>query len=96
MVAAYDNNRDLYATVASLAFDKPYEDCLEFYPEGTEITIKGKKVITGHKTHTNEEGKKRRSAAKSILLGRPKGYIMPPYMATYIENNVNCMTKQVS
>lgn len=96
MMSAYDNNRDLYATVASLAFDKPYEDCLEFYPEGAEITIKGKKVIAGYKTHTNEEGKKRRSAAKSILLGGPRGYIMPPYMVTYIENNVNCTTKQVS
>lgn len=69
MANSYAQDRDLYATIASISFGYPYEDCLEFYPEGIEITYKGKKVITGHKTHTNEEGKKRRSSAKSILLG---------------------------
>ena len=46
--------KDLYAVIASMSFDKPYEECLEFNP------------ITGAK---QVEGKERRSQAKSILLG---------------------------
>lgn len=53
MLQAYKDGKDLYASIASLAFNKPYEDCLEFRPDGT----------------TNREGKERRSSAKSILLG---------------------------
>ena len=53
MMDAYKNGKDLYASIASLAFGKSYEDCLEFRPDGT----------------TNKEGKERRSSAKSILLG---------------------------
>lgn len=53
MIEAYQNGKDLYASIASLAFNKSYEDCLEFRPDGT----------------TNKEGKERRSQAKSILLG---------------------------
>lgn len=53
MIQAYHEGKDLYASIASLAFDKPYEECLEFRPDGT----------------TNKEGKERRSSAKSILLG---------------------------
>lgn len=53
MIKAYQEGKDLYASIASLAFNKPYEDCLEFRPDGT----------------TNKEGKERRSNAKSILLG---------------------------
>jgi len=53
MVEAYQNGKDLYASIASLAFNKSYEDCLEFRPDGT----------------TNKEGKERRSQAKTILLG---------------------------
>ena len=53
MIKAYHEGKDLYASIASLAFGKPYEDCLEFRPDGT----------------TNSEGKERRSSAKSILLG---------------------------
>ena len=53
MIQAYVEGKDLYASIASLAFDKPYDDCLEFRPDGT----------------TNKEGKERRSSAKSILLG---------------------------
>lgn len=69
MIKAYDENKDLYAVIASLSFDQPYEDCLEFYPVGTEIEFEGKKVICGNKTHLNPEGKHRRTLAKSILLG---------------------------
>lgn len=53
MIEAYQNGKDLYASIASLAFNKPYEECLEFRPDGT----------------TNKEGKERRSQAKTILLG---------------------------
>lgn len=45
--------KDLYSEIASKAFNKPYEQCKEFNPDGT----------------TNKEGKERRSQAKSILLG---------------------------
>lgn len=53
MIEAYQHGKDLYAQIASLAFNKPYEQCLEFNPDGT----------------TNAEGKERRSQAKTILLG---------------------------
>lgn len=69
MLDAYLNKRDLYSVIASQAFNYPYEDCLEFYPEGTEIEFEGKKVICGYKTHQNKDGKTRRTMAKSILLG---------------------------
>ena len=60
MLEAYKNGKDLYASIASLAFNRSYEDCLEFRPDGT----------------TNKEGKERRSQAKSILLGRPRGFML--------------------
>lgn len=53
MIQAYKDGKDLYAQIASLSFNKPYEDCLEFRPDGT----------------TNPDGKARRSQAKTILLG---------------------------
>lgn len=58
MLEAYQQGKDLYAEIASLAFDKPYEDCLEFY-----LDENGKKT-----DKTNKEGKERRTQAKSILL----------------------------
>lgn len=53
MIKAYQEGKDLYAEIASLSFNTSYENCLEFRPDGT----------------TNDEGKERRSQAKSILLG---------------------------
>lgn len=53
MIQAYKEGKDLYASIAALAFGTTYENCLEFRPDGT----------------TNKEGKERRSSAKSILLG---------------------------
>lgn len=47
------DGKDLYSEIASKAFNKPYEDCKEFRPDGT----------------TNKEGKERRTQAKSVLLG---------------------------
>lgn len=53
MINAYKSGKDLYSTMASIAFHVPYEDCKEFNPDGT----------------TNKEGKKRRSHIKGIVLG---------------------------
>ena len=53
MIQAYKDGKDLYCEIASMAFNVPYDDCKEFYPDGT----------------TNKEGKARRSAAKKIVLG---------------------------
>lgn len=69
MIKAYKEGKDLYSVIASLSFNRSYEDCLEFYPEGTKIIIDGKETICGYKTHQNKEGKTYRSLAKSILLG---------------------------
>lgn len=57
MLDAFHKGRDIYSHVASIAFNMPYEDCLEFYADGT----------------TNKEGKKRRKSAKAITLGLAYG-----------------------
>ena len=59
MREAYMTGKDLYATMASEIYKMPYADCMEFY-----LDENGKKT-----DKTNPEGKKRRSATKSILLG---------------------------
>lgn len=69
MINAYKEGKDLYAVIASMSFDKPYEDCLEFYPEGTRIELDGKDKICGKKEVQNKAGKERRTQAKAILLG---------------------------
>ena len=53
MYDTFMQGKDIYSEIASKAFNVPYEQCLEFNPDGT----------------TNEEGKERRKQAKSILLG---------------------------
>lgn len=53
MINAYKTGKDLYSTMASLAFHVPYEDCREFYPDGK----------------VNKEGKARRSRIKAVVLG---------------------------
>ncbi|MBR4377286.1 MAG: hypothetical protein IKP50_00150 [Bacilli bacterium] len=53
MRKAYIEGRDLYASIASIAYNVSYDDCLEKFPDGT----------------TNPEGKDRRDSAKSIFLG---------------------------
>lgn len=75
MINAYREGKDLYAVIASMSFDRKYEDCLEFYPEGTVIDYEGQKVVCGFKTHQNKEGKTYRTMSKSILLGRSKDFI---------------------
>lgn len=59
MLQAYKEGKDLYASIASLAFNKSYEECLEFYLDAY-----------GNATdEVNKAGKERRDSAKSILLG---------------------------
>ena len=54
MVGAFKNGKDIYATIASLAFNYPYEECMEFNP------------VTGA---NQPDGKERRGQAKVIVLG---------------------------
>ena len=61
MKESYHHGKDIYATIASLAFDKPYEECKEFREDGT----------------VNPEGKERRSQAKAIVLGVTYGKGIP-------------------
>lgn len=53
MINAYKDGKDLYAIMGSQVYQLPYEDCREFYPDGT----------------VNAEGKHRRTTMKSVLLG---------------------------
>lgn len=64
MIDAFSKNRDIYASIASVAFNQPYEKCLEFHPETHEY---------------QPEGKARRSEAKTILLGELV-YVMPTHV----------------
>lgn len=47
MINAYNNKQDLYAVIAQSAFDNDYGQNLEFWPEGTELEIDGKNVVSG-------------------------------------------------
>lgn len=57
MIQAFKDGKDIYASIASVAFGVPYEKCLEFHPETHEY---------------QKDGKKRRGEAKTIVLGRLK------------------------
>ena len=59
MIKAFTEGKDIYATIASIAFHVPYEACLEFHPETKEY---------------QPDGKKRRNEAKTIVLGELKSY----------------------
>lgn len=61
MQDAFIHGKDIYATIAALAFHKPYEECLEFREDGT----------------VNPAGKERRTQAKSIVLGILYGRQIP-------------------
>lgn len=62
MIQAFVEGRDVYATIASIAFNVPYEKCLEFHPETHEY---------------QPDGKARRGEAKTILLGITYGRSIP-------------------
>jgi DNA polymerase I-like protein with 3'-5' exonuclease and polymerase domains len=49
---AYEDGLDIYAHVGSIVYKLPYEECLEFYPDGT----------------VNKEGKERRMRMKILVL----------------------------
>ena len=57
MIKSFQENKDIYSFIASIAFGKTYEECKEFTPTG----------------EYNPEGKARRTEAKSVVLGRPIG-----------------------
>lgn len=54
MIQSFIDGKDIYGSIASVAFNVPYEQCLEFHPETGEY---------------QPEGKKRRGEAKTIVLG---------------------------
>lgn len=54
LIQSFRDGKDVYATIASVAFNKPYKECLEFNPDTHEY---------------QPEGKERRTQAKSIVLG---------------------------
>lgn len=62
MIKAFKEGKDIYATIASLAFNLPYEKCLEFHPETHEY---------------QPDGKARRGEAKVIVLGICYGRSVP-------------------
>ena len=53
LIRAYKDGKDIYAWIASTVYNVPYEDCMEFFPDGTKNPI----------------GKERRGNCKSIVLG---------------------------
>lgn len=62
MFDAFTHGRDIYATIASIGFNVPYENCLEFHPTTHEY---------------QPEGKARRGEAKTVLLGVLYGRSIP-------------------
>ena len=62
MIKAFQEGRDIYASIASLSFGVPYESCLEFHPETGEY---------------QPDGKHRRGEAKFIVLGICYGRSVP-------------------
>ena len=62
MLSSFQEDKDIYASIASLAFNVPYEECLEFHPETHEY---------------QPDGKARRNEAKVILLGITYGRAIP-------------------
>lgn len=58
-IRAYAEGRDIYAWCASMVYNIPYDQCMEFY-----LDENGKKT-----DKVNPEGKKRRTEMKSVILG---------------------------
>ena len=55
LIETYNNNKDLYAVIASHVFKKDYWECMEHWEDGSP----------------NPEGKATRSKCKGLVLGRP-------------------------
>ena len=62
MIKAFSEGKDIYSTIASIAFNVPYEECLENHP------------VTGE---YQKDGKARRTQAKQIVLGVSYGRSIP-------------------
>ena len=62
MIKSFQEDKDIYGTIASVAFELPYDKCLEFNPETGEY---------------QPDGKKRRTEAKAIVLGITYGRSVP-------------------
>lgn len=54
MIDTFKTGKDIYATISSIAFGVPYEDCLEFHPETHEY---------------QPDGKAKRGVGKILVLG---------------------------
>lgn len=61
MIKTFQEGKDIYGSIASVAFNLPYENCLEFHPETHEY---------------QPDGKARRSEAKTIVLGKPNRLVV--------------------
>lgn len=105
LLKAAREGRDVYSSIAAIAFNTTYEDCSEFFPEGTPIRHNEQgewekcdksiceKISDGH-SDTNYAGKNRRSQAKSIVLGELyKNIQMPLYKVICAEKYVNPITQ---
>lgn len=79
LIESFQKDRDIYATIASLAFKYPYEECLEFNP------------ITGV---NQPDGKDRRSKAKKIVLAIVYGMTTMTVGEDLFGNNPNMDEKQ--
>lgn len=71
MIKSFKENKDIYSFIASLAFNTTYEACLENLPTG-EYDEDGNEIKV-----YQPDGKARRSAAKSIVLGILYGRSIP-------------------
>lgn len=60
LLDAAKTGKDIYSSIAAIAFNKTYDECTEFNPDGS----------------FNKEGKERRSQAKTIVLGKHCFYVL--------------------
>ena len=79
MQKAFREDRDVYATIASLAFNVPYENCLEFHPETHEY---------------QPDGKARRGEAKVVLLAICYGVSIPSLSQSLYGNREDMSDEQ--
>jgi len=91
MIKSFQEDKDIYSFIASLAFNTTYEACLENLPTG-EYDEDGNEIKV-----YQPDGKARRSSAKTIVLGRLSSYA--PSAETLVHrllnvNLVNCMTRR--
>ena len=68
MIKAFQEGKDIYSSIAAIAFNKSYDECREFTPDG----------------EYNPDGKARRTASKSVVLGRR--IVMPAEQELHFTN----------